>query len=100
MSSFRFEKITGGATVQKDSDTIQGVHPHVMSCVDVENSDLVTVTVRGWQNRISVGKDTVVIDETGIGGGTHTYEPGTLTSRQLQAAIMNCFNPYSNFITP
>jgi hypothetical protein len=100
MSTYLFEKIPGGARVQKDNYALHGVHPHECSIVDREENGLVTIHLRGISYLINVVVDTVTIDETAIGGATHTYGPATITSQDLQKAIMNVFNPYSNYITP
>jgi hypothetical protein len=100
MNTYTFDKIPGGATAQKNLESVYGIHPNIHSFVDIESDDKVNVSVRGWNNKISISLDTVVIDESLVGGSIYTYGPNTLTAKQLQGYIMNVFNPYSNFLTP
>lgn len=100
MDIYTFKKIPGGATFQKNGEKQHGVHPGNIVHVDVEDATRVTVTGRGLTNQIRVDLDTVVIDETDIGGASHTYNPSTATATEMQKMIMNVFNPSSNYLMP
>jgi hypothetical protein len=100
MSTYRFEKLPGGARYSIDGAIFPGVHPHNIASADTDDSVRVTFVARLTRATIRVDVDTVVIDETAIGGSLHTYGPNTLTAKDLQAAIMNVFNPGSNYIMP
>lgn len=100
MITYTLEKLPGGARVQINSGPFIGIHPQEHSFIDVETNGMVGFVLRGIQRQVNPAVDTVIIDESLVGGALHSYAPGTRTAKEIQADIMNVFNPSSNFLTP
>lgn len=97
MSIYLIEKIPGGARLQRDNDDIISIHAFERPQITI-TSNTIKFLVSGIAYYIAV-TDTLICDETEIGGSLHTYNPNSLTLKQMHSRILNNFNPFANLLT-
>src|SRR5437764_846033 len=97
MSIYLIEKIAGGARLQRDSDDIISIHaferPQITITTSVIKFMLPTICYYIFVT------DTLICDETEIGGALHTYNANTLTLKQMHSRILNNFNPFAGLLS-
>jgi hypothetical protein len=97
MSIYLIEKIPGGARIQRDSDDIISIHAFERPQITITTNELrFVLTSVCYYIRTT---DTLMCDESEIGGSLHTYNPNTLTLKQMHSRILNNFNPFANLLT-